>query len=501
MRIGNVPRLLLVQIKNDLIFSDWEVTNKDFRKYRIDLLKKYPQMQDFLIEEFFDFDKIWPNWIDLMSWGEVENNMSLEFIAANIKTKTTVMDGIGSQEKIINELNRAKSNGLPYTHVGFGIYPIAYLRFIDCARIVKKFDPQIITIAGNIGSLVDETKNYVDYVFLGDGVKSLRQLFGENVNDPYKVNLSLSRQNNYKRVEMVNIVTKLGCPERCDFCITTKLFDNRIIKPFVTPKQVYDAVTELNEKTKKIVTITVCEPNMLLFRQWWYELFELFEDCKDPIGMAGAATMSSIKKFNFKRIANSSLHFSVFNIGIESFTKKYIKNDGFEQMKKVVDSLRNIGIGVIGTFIVGFEHHTRESVMEEIKLLAKLDCLHHGVQNLKAFPKTQLWDKLKRENKLIEVPYDFYSLPGFQAFKHPNFKIGFEDMLPLMLDIYRYILQECGPEILNCKKIYENKQKPFKHFSDSANDCRIISKNLFSSWKKYLNPSEKQIENYLKKLE
>ena len=74
-------------------------------------------------------------------------------------------------------------------------------------------------------------------------------------------------------------------------------------------------------------------------------------------------------------------------------------------------------------------------------------------------------------------------------------------MLPLMLDIYRYILQECGPEILNCKKIYENKQKPFKHFSDSANDCRIISKKLFRSWKKYLNPSEKQIENYLKKLE
>ncbi len=501
MITSSVPRLLLVQIKNEVIFHAWEVTNKDFRKYRINLLKKYPQMKDFLTGKCFDFDKIWPNWIDLFSWGKVETNMSLEFIAANLKTKTTVMDGAGSPEKIINELNGAKSNGIPYTHVGFGIYPIGYLQFIDCARSVKKFDPQIVTIAGNIGSLVEETKNYVDYVFLGDGVKSLRRLFGEGVNDPYKVNLSLSKQNNYGRVEMVNLVTKLGCPMKCDFCMTTKLFDNKITKPFVTPKQVYNAITKFNEKTKKKVTITVCEPNFLLFKQWWYELFELFEDYKDPIGMAGPATMSSIKDFNFKRISNSSLHFSIFNIGIESFTKKYSKNYEFNEMKDTIDMLRNIGIGTLATFIVGFEHQSRESVMEEIKLLAKLDCLHYVVQNLKPFPKTQLWENLKQEDKLIEVPYDFYYLSGFQAFKHPNFKIGFDDMLPLIRDIYKHIFQESGPEILNAIAIYENKQKPFKHFSDSANDCRIVSKNLFRSWKKHLNPSERQIEKYLKKLE
>ena len=44
---------------------------------------------------------------------------------------------------------------------------------------------------------------------------------------------------------------------------------------FINPKQVYDAIIELDEKTQKNVAINVCEPNMLLFRQWWYELFEL----------------------------------------------------------------------------------------------------------------------------------------------------------------------------------------------------------------------------------
>ncbi len=224
MRIGNVPHLLLVQIKNDTTLFASGIVNQDFREYRINLLKKYPQMKDFLIEEFFDFDKIWPKWLNLLSWSKVENNMSLEFIAANIKTKTTVMDGTANPEKIINELNRAKSNGFPYTHVGFGIYPVGYLQFIDCARIVKKFDPQIITIAGNIGGLIDETKNYVDYVLLGDGVKSLRQLLGENISDPYRVSFSTNQQGMYSRTQMINLVTKLGCPGKCDFCMTPKLF-------------------------------------------------------------------------------------------------------------------------------------------------------------------------------------------------------------------------------------------------------------------------------------
>ena len=501
MTISSAPRLLLAQIRNDAVFNAWEITNKDFRKYRINLLRKYPQMKDFLTEECFDFDKVWPDWVDLLSWGKIKNNMSLKFIAANLKTRTTVMDGTGTPEKIISELDRAKSSGSPYTHVGFGIYPIGYLQFIECARSVREFDPQIVTIAGNIGSLIEETKDYVDYVFLGDGVKSLRQLFGEEMGDPYEVNLSLSKQKGYQRVEMVNLVTKLGCPERCDFCMTTKYFDYKITKPFVTPKQVYDAITRLNEKSEKKVTVTVCEPNFLLFRQWWYELFELFEDYKDPIGIAGPATMSSVKKFDFKRISNSSLHFSIFNIGIESFTRKYSKNYEFDEMKDTIDMLRNIGIGTFATFIVGFEHQSRESVLEEIKLLTELDCLHYIVQNLKAFPNTELWKKYKQENKLIDVPNDFYFLSGFQAFKHPNFKTGFVDMLPLIRDIYRYIHQETGHEVLNCIKLYDNKQKPFKHFSDSANDCRTMSKKLFPSWKKYLNPSEEQIEKYLKKLE
>jgi len=500
MMINSMQHLLLAQIKNDAFIYAPEIANIDFREYRINLLRNYPQLKDFATEKTFDFDKIWPDWINILSWRKIETNMSLEFIAANLKTKTTVMDGTATPEKITNELNRAKKDGFPYSHVGFGVYPVGYLQFIDCAKSVKKFDPQIVTIAGNIGSLIEETKSYVDCVLLGDGVKSLRRLFGEDVIEPYKVKITLDHHVSSKRFQMVYLATKLGCPEKCDFCMTTKLFGGKITPPLVTPLQVYNAVSELNEKSKKIISIALCEPNLLLFKQWWYELFELFEDYKNPIGIGGPATMSSIKNFDFKRISNSSLHFTLFNIGIESFTKEYRKNYKFNETKDIIDNLRSVGIGTLATFIIGFDHHSRESVLEEIKLLAKLDCLHYFVQNLIAYPKTELCEKLKEEKKLVDFPHDFYSLPYFQAFKHPNFKIGFDDMLPLWREIYVYLLQESGHQILNSIEIYENKPKTFKYFIDRANECRIMSNHLFSSWKKHLKPSDKQIEKYLAKL-
>ncbi len=170
------------------------------------------------------------------------------------------------------------------------------------------------------------------YVFLGDGVKSLRNLFGEDIDRPYKVNLSSSNQSALKGVEWAYLVTKLGCPERCNFCLTSALFDSKNTPPLVTPKEVYEAVVKHHKGSKDILTLSGCEPNLLTFRNWWYELFELFEGYKTPIGIGGPATMRSLKKFDFERITNSSLHFSLFNIGIESFSEQYSKNFEFKEI-------------------------------------------------------------------------------------------------------------------------------------------------------------------------
>ena len=53
MNPGSIPHLLLVQVKNDIALFVSGIVNQDLREYRINLLKKYPQMKDFLLERFF----------------------------------------------------------------------------------------------------------------------------------------------------------------------------------------------------------------------------------------------------------------------------------------------------------------------------------------------------------------------------------------------------------------------------------------------------------------
>jgi len=41
---------------------------------------------------------------------------------------------------------------------------LEYDQFVKCAQVVKEFNEEIITIAGNIGCLFEGTEKFVDYV-------------------------------------------------------------------------------------------------------------------------------------------------------------------------------------------------------------------------------------------------------------------------------------------------------------------------------------------------
>ena len=169
--------------------------------------------------------------------------------------------------------------------------------------------------------------------------------------------------------------------------------------------------------------------------------------------------------------------------------------------KKLIKKLDDNGIITIGTFIIGFEHHNHKNVWDEIHALADLELTEYLISNLKLLPTTPLWNKYKKEGKLLQIPIDFYYINGFQSFIHPHFKPGFEDMLPLLRDIYEFLEKENGNNLLNTIKLYNNKQKSHKYFKRQVKLYKNISKIQFSSWKKNLNPTPTQIEKYQKKME
>ena len=499
----NGYRLLLINQLRPEFTLDYMLV-KGLRNYREVLLNDYPQMEKWLPQDTFDLDPIWPERLQVKFRGYGVSTPG-SFIKDNLKTPTDVMYGDISPEQVIEKLDQAKIEGFPYTHVGFSIFVTGYTNFIKTSKAVKQYDPNITTIAGNVGSLFSGTENYVDLVCRGDGVPYLRNLFGEKCDNIYNLEIipakSIISVNGIElKSDLAQLVTKLGCVNNCDFCITRQLFDNHFSGSLFTPQQVHDKLVEYRRQIKKDFSIMFCEPQGIVNKKWWYELFELFNDEPEDYPVIIPTSLASIKKFDLDRISKSSLRFMGLNIGIESFSQDYAKNAKHRETKQIMKRLTDYGIGVYGTFIIGFDHQTRESIWKEIKQVVDLDIYAITVHNLKVLPQTPLWYEFERDGRLLDIPYDFYYVEGFQPFTHPHFKPGFEDMLPLTYEIYEYIEKERGPQVLSLLELLSNVPNQRKAFKRQIKQYRAMSEQLFPSWKKFLDPSKEQVEKYQKRL-
>ena len=505
-------RLLMVQVVSYVSSDDYMFT-KGLPKLREYLTTRFPEMDSYMKKEIFELPPIWEN-MPRINWWKC-GNVAGSFIASNLETPTTVMEPIDSYEPLLAELMKAKKEGNPYTHVGFSVFIASFSKFVEWAKSVKEFDPAIITIAGNVGALFEDTEKYVDYVCKGDGIPFLRSLLGEN-GIPYKLSsisspIEIESLGLTFNIDQLMLTTKLGCPNKCDFCITHQLFSGDFRPSFATPQEVYECITNYYKKTKKDFPIVMSEPTAIVSHKWWYELFELFENEPIEYRITMATTLSSLQSFDFDRIASSSLLFGFFLIGIESFTNKYSKNPKFEKTKELIKDLNKRGIGSVGTFMIGFEHQDRVMIWDEIRQLLELDLTEQRVLNLQPLPATPLWTKLKDEGRLLDIPKSFYYINGFQTFQHPHFRPGFVDMLPLIYEINKYLLREGSGRIIGTIKLLRNVIKRREAFGEKGDKIlksikrrlrfyEKIAMHAFDSWKHCVNPSQENIGNYLEVL-
>ncbi len=472
--------------------------------FREILLEKYPEMKNWAKKEIFDNLEDWPNSLRFNLTVDPKN-IPGRFIAANLKTPTTVIDEPLTPEILVRELE--KDN---YTHVGISILVDSYSTFIDCTKEIRKFNPDIKIIAGNVGAMFEGTQKYVDKVHIGRGVPFFRKLFGENVDSPYNI-VIIPEEINIQYLKMktttplIKLITKIGCPLNCDFCVTNRLFSGKFSGSLYSPQQVYEALVQHRKDLgNKDFTVHLAEPTAIVSHNWWYELFDLFKEESGDYPLFLGTTSISLEKLDLDQIKDSALRIDKVNIGVESFNKSYNKNLKSDP-KKLISKLRDYGIGSYITYIIGFDFTTKESVWDEISKLINLDAMLYSVLNLHPLPGTPIWEEFERNNRLLNVPNDFFYIPGFQPYIHPHFKPGFDDILPLLYKIHKYIERECGNLSVGLYDI--TKRLAFGYlrnaslFKQQLYIYQSVSKMMFNSWKNYFNPSDLSIKTYREKID
>lgn len=203
-----------------------------------------------------------------------------------------------------------------------------------------------------------------------------------------------------------------GCPYLCDFCDVTTLFGRR---PRV--KTAEQIITELD----KIIDNNI--PEMILFAddnlignknklksELLPALIEWRSKNKYAPGFATQVTINLADDLEMMRMMLEAGFRHIF-IGIETPDEQLLKESRKNQNTKRnllqnIQYLQENGFIVTGGFIVGFDSETETIFSTQKEFIKESGIVIATINVLKAPPGTELYDKIKLENRLLE-PFDF----------------------------------------------------------------------------------------------
>jgi len=368
------------------------------------------------------------------SWNS--RNPAGEWMSKNVKAASKVVDEPINVERIQAELEKDR-----FGYIVVATHLSGYSDFRNVAKYIHKAHPNVKVIASSAGSFVDETAQLADFTLRGDQVHDLREIIGETTNDPLKIVTVRSDTKTQfhgvtKKGSYALLVSSLGCMYGCDYCVSTAQFGTDFKNPF-SAQQIKDAIISAHDTIapdSKIFTVSLAEPQGLGNVRLWKEVFKLCRDMPFQCELVSTTSSKVMERYDLDELTLGALRLGTVNIGVESLLQGYKKNEAVDLMA-LNTRLREAGVNVVSTFIIGFDWHTKANIGNEIRLLKDLGSSGYIAANLEMKPGTPLYKAFKNSGRLLDVPPELLSFYGYQAYKHPEFATGFNDILPLLEEV------------------------------------------------------------------
>lgn len=383
----------------------------------------------------------------------------LEYIAANIKAPTTVLQ-YPTMKQFIRELKKG------YDYVGINFVIATFEKLKKMTQAVRQISPGSKIILGGYGTMLPECEQYGDHICREEGAEYMRKLLGEPADDAPKKHVTYptrSRIAGFPATKGAVVLAGLGCPHGCEFCATSHFHKQKHIPLLKTGQDLYQEIRRVHKTLNNPTTpVGLMEEDFLMQRKRAEEFLECVKkDTKDPIRISCFSSAFSVSQWDPKDLVRMGIE--AIWIGVESMDASYSKLKGID-VKSVFESLHSHGINTLASLILGHDFHTVKKVWEDFEYLTNMRPTLSQFLILTSACTTPLYNRLKKEDRLLKVPYTHWD--GFHlVFKHPH--IGKEELEQLLLEVYDKEYQKLGPSAIRYVERQLEGYKRFKNSSDS----------------------------------
>jgi radical SAM superfamily enzyme YgiQ (UPF0313 family) len=180
-------------------------------------------------------------------------------------------------------------------------------------------------------------------------------------------------------------------------------------------------------------------------------------------GLAVFASANAISKYTLRELVE--LGISWVWMGLESPRARYSKLQGSDT-RQLTRNLREHGIRVQGSTIIGLEHHTAENIAEEIDYAVEHCTDFHQFMLYTPVPGTPLYKEMSEQGRMLgEV--DLADMHGQHKFNFRHTAISQEDSKRFLDRAFRCDFEQNGPSLYRMCQTMLNGWRRYKDDPDA----------------------------------
>jgi hypothetical protein len=320
---------------------------------------------------------------------------------------------------------------------------------------VRRLSPQsTIVVGGHVAAIPGLDKIIdADHIVRGDGISWMRGYLGADQNAPinhphivsgYGLRTMGIRVPEGSGQAAATIIPSVGCPMGCNFCTTSAFFGGKgkFLNFYETGEELFRVMCDM-ESSMKVSSFFIMDENFLLYKKRAMELLDRMKAKGKSWALYVFSSANAIRKYSIKELVD--LGISWIWMGLESPRSSYAKLQDADTLA-LTRELRANGIKLLGSTIVGLEHHTPDNIRAEIEAAVAHETDFHQFMLYTPVPGTPLYQEMQQQDRLLEG-VDLADIHGQDHFNFEHAAISREQSKQFLDWAFRRDFERNGPSL------------------------------------------------------